>query len=287
MYSKDLSINKVFDSDKKWLSLIPSFTFVVPCFNKQYVIRQCIELLKASRINQHRILVIDDGSNDSSLDIIKNVRDIDFFHSPVNTGWGPINNTALSAVDSDYVVFVDADYMVGTYGWIESWFLFSCNKNFGESGELHYCTSLWDMPIANGASFHSYMMSMLWLADDPISVGIKNRDCSCGITDHIGGNYKIYRTSVIKGVGGFMPGPSPCCTEVEISLRVKAAGSSLLPYRIPVKWTSSRFDSVEDIDKYYRVMSEELSKQRATYDSVGALLTLPENHSTTPTCYRS
>ena len=246
-----------------------------------------MELLKASRIKQHRILVIDDGSSDNSLDIIERIEGIEFITSANNTGWGPINNTALNTVDSDYIVFLDADFLVGTYGWIESWFLFSCGKSFGESGELHYCALLWDMPIANGLSFHSYIMSMPWLSEDPISKGIINRDYSCNITDHIGGNFKIYKTRVIKSLGGFMPGPSPCCTEVEISLRVKAAGSSLLPYRIPVKWTSSRFDSVEDIDRYYRVMSEELSKQRATYDNVGALLTLPENHSNTPTCYRS
>jgi len=286
MKSKDLHINKVFDKNRSWLSAIPDFTLVVSCYNKRNVISQCLELIKASCIKLHRIIVIDDGSTDNSSDAIRRVDGVELIVNAANKGWGLSNNRALQEVCSKYIVFFDADYLIGTYGWLESWYLFSIGRDFGESGELHYCSTLWDMLLPDGSSFYSYMMKMSWLLDDKVSIGIRHRDSSKSITEHIGGNFKIFNTNLLKSVGGFVTGSSPCCTEVEISLRIKSLGYSLLPYRIPKRWTTSVTDSPDEINHYFTDMHESIFNQKKMYEEIGGLVFLPENYSTIPTCYR-
>lgn len=90
-----------------------SLGVVVPVYNKEASIKRAID----SIINQHipfkAIFIVDDGSTDKSLSIIKtysNIQNLDYI-SVINGGVSSARNIGLDKLKSlvDYILFLDAD----------------------------------------------------------------------------------------------------------------------------------------------------------------------------------
>lgn len=91
---------------------MPKFSFIVPVYNVEHYLRQCLD----SVLNQHyadfEICIVDDGSSDSSGAICdeyaaKNGR-IKLLHQP-NGGVSVARNAALDMASGEFIWFVDAD----------------------------------------------------------------------------------------------------------------------------------------------------------------------------------
>lgn len=93
---------------------------IVPVYNVEKTLRRCISSIVRQNVINMEIIMVNDGSTDSSLDIAKDLaREHDCIKllSQNNGGLSAARNTGIEACTGDYITFVDSDdwLMDGTY----------------------------------------------------------------------------------------------------------------------------------------------------------------------------
>lgn len=84
-------------------------TAIVVVFNGEKYLRQCIDSILNQDYQPLEILVIDDGSTDSTMQIIKSYgKKIRSYHQ-VNSGIAEARNKGIELANGDYIAFLDAD----------------------------------------------------------------------------------------------------------------------------------------------------------------------------------
>lgn len=95
----------------------PFVSIIVPVYNTEKYISECLNSLFQQSYSHIEIIAIDDGSTDNSLNLLKELAAKDsrlkVFSQP-NQGVSAARNLALSKATGTYVMFVDAD------DWIDS-----------------------------------------------------------------------------------------------------------------------------------------------------------------------
>ena len=125
------------------LSLTPIFSIIVPVFNVDAYLEKCLQSIVGQTLDNIEVIVVDDGSTDSSLEIChrfatkhKNFR----VFSKKNEGQGIARNLGLFHATGQYVCYVDSD------DWIEPELCVNMQKIFRETNAdfinfgLHYVT---------------------------------------------------------------------------------------------------------------------------------------------------
>lgn len=92
----------------------PLLSFIVPIYNVEDYLDRCIQSLLRQGLDEniYEIILVNDGSTDSSLTICQNYRDS---HENIrvisqeNQGAGPARNTGIREAHGDYLCFVDSD----------------------------------------------------------------------------------------------------------------------------------------------------------------------------------
>jgi len=91
----------------------PKVTLILPVYNVEEYLRDCLLSIRAQRWPNLEIIAVNDGSTDSSLQILKEFEaNTPFLRviSKVNGGLGAARNTGLDAIsETDYVMFADSD----------------------------------------------------------------------------------------------------------------------------------------------------------------------------------
>jgi glycosyltransferase involved in cell wall biosynthesis len=87
-------------------------SILVPCFNEAPTIRTLIAAVVASEVRRREIIIVDDGSTDGTVEILK--REIEpkvakVIYHPLNQGKGAALRTGLAAATGDVIVVQDAD----------------------------------------------------------------------------------------------------------------------------------------------------------------------------------
>ncbi len=82
---------------------------VMPCFNAERWIREAIDSCINQTYSNVEIVVIDDGSTDNSLEIIKSYGDRVRWKSVLNGGSNSARNKGFSISKGEYILFLDAD----------------------------------------------------------------------------------------------------------------------------------------------------------------------------------
>lgn len=87
-------------------------SFVVPVYNVQDYILECLNSLLEIKTIEYEILVIDDGSTDNSLSVINSLRQNNFplriFHQE-NRGLSATRNFGIKNARGKYISFIDSD----------------------------------------------------------------------------------------------------------------------------------------------------------------------------------
>ena len=90
----------------------PFLTIIIPVFNAEKTISKCIESIINQNHQNFELILINDGSTDSSADICdkyaSKYSQIRVFHSK-NWGPGPARNKGIELSNGEYLFFVDSD----------------------------------------------------------------------------------------------------------------------------------------------------------------------------------
>lgn len=88
----------------------PFFSVIVPLYNKRDFIRGVVESIIAQSFRDFELIVVDDGSTDSSVAALEGIEDPRLaIHRKANGGVGSARNAGIAAARGDWIAFQDAD----------------------------------------------------------------------------------------------------------------------------------------------------------------------------------
>lgn len=90
------------------------FSVIIPVYNVEAYLPQCIDSLLFQSFSDYEILVIDDVSKDSSLQIARTYasahpKKVRLIEHTANKGLGGARNTGIAAANGEYLLFLDSD----------------------------------------------------------------------------------------------------------------------------------------------------------------------------------
>jgi len=86
------------------------FSVVIPLYNKEKYILRAVESVLKQDFKDFELIIVDDGSTDESLGIIKKINDSRLYViQQENKGEGPARNTGMCAAKNEWTAFLDAD----------------------------------------------------------------------------------------------------------------------------------------------------------------------------------
>lgn len=99
----------------KYITTSPIVSVIIPVYNAELYISQCIESVLNQTYKNMEIIIINDGSTDQSMQVLNNFSAIDkrilIIHKQ-NEGVSKTRNIGISTAKGKYVTFVDADDML-------------------------------------------------------------------------------------------------------------------------------------------------------------------------------
>jgi GT2 family glycosyltransferase len=95
---------------------MPRISVIIPNFNRQALVGETISNVLVQTLPPHEIIVVDDGSTDNSVEIIRSFGSKIKLIQQTNQGPGAARNAGLRLASGDFIQFQDSDD------------LFSCNK---------------------------------------------------------------------------------------------------------------------------------------------------------------
>ncbi len=111
---------------------MPKISVIIPVYNKEKYIRQTVESVLNQTFSDFELILIDDGSIDNSLNIIKQFNDIRIkYISQTNQGVAAARNNGVATANGELIAFLDADDMWHPHHLQEISFLY---KHFPDAG---------------------------------------------------------------------------------------------------------------------------------------------------------
>ena len=90
----------------------PLFSIIVPIYNVERYLEQCIESVIAQDYQNYELILVDDGSPDNSIDICikyaKKYKNIIVIHK-TNGGLSDARNAGIKVAQGEYIMFLDSD----------------------------------------------------------------------------------------------------------------------------------------------------------------------------------
>src|SRR5215469_11597547 len=84
-------------------------SILIPCYNAERWIAHTIDSALAQTWNEKEVIVVDDGSTDRSLDVIRRFRDRIRWETSPNRGGGAVRNRLLELAHGEWIQYLDAD----------------------------------------------------------------------------------------------------------------------------------------------------------------------------------
>ena len=98
--------------NKEWVKIKPLISVIVPVYNGEKFICQCIDSITNQTLKDIEILIINDGSKDNTLKVIESIAKNDSrikILNQKNSGVSAARNNGISNSLGEYIAFVDSD----------------------------------------------------------------------------------------------------------------------------------------------------------------------------------
>lgn len=90
----------------------PEVSVIIPCYNSAKYVAECLDSVLAQTFNNYEVIIVNDGSTDNSLEIIKSYvekyKNFKLINQP-NLGVGVARNNAIEQAVGKYIYPLDAD----------------------------------------------------------------------------------------------------------------------------------------------------------------------------------
>lgn len=90
----------------------PTVSVIIPVYNAQEGIKQCLNSLLNQSFTDFEIILLNDGSTDNSLEVIKKYAAVNDFIRVIdkeNEGVAKTRNKGIQLANGKYIVFIDND----------------------------------------------------------------------------------------------------------------------------------------------------------------------------------
>ncbi|MFK0005290.1 glycosyltransferase [Paenarthrobacter sp. NPDC090522] len=195
------------------LSTQPMVSVIVPGYNEAVVITNCVESILSSRYSRLEVILVDDGSTDSTAEIMAALAEEYHrvrFISRANAGKGAALNTGIKAAQGDILMFVDADGIFAPDTMLHMLAGFDHPKVGAVCGD--------DRPV-NLNRVQTMMLAVL----SHVGTGLVRRALSLmHCLPIVSGNIGAFRADLVRSVGGFHE--DTLGEDLELTWRVYKAG---------------------------------------------------------------
>lgn len=114
--------------------IYPSLSIIIPCYNEKNTIKNIIEKVINVKPSNKQIIVVDDYSNDGSIEEIKKIvklyPDLHVIFHNQNFGKGKAIRSGLDAVKNEVVIIQDADLEYNVNDLIKIFDFYKKNQNY-------------------------------------------------------------------------------------------------------------------------------------------------------------
>lgn len=110
-------------------------SIIIPTWNTAQITLKCIQTIKKYLKNfDHEIIVVDNGSTDNTVNLLKKNKDIKLIENKANLGFAKANNIAEKKAKGDYLLFLNSDMELLDSSLIEMYKYISQDKSIGAIG---------------------------------------------------------------------------------------------------------------------------------------------------------
>jgi len=182
-------------------------SILIPCFNAEPWISQAIESALAQTWPEKEVIVVDDGSTDRSLEIIKSFGERIRWETGPNRGGNPARNRLLALARGEWLQYLDAD------DYLQPDKIEKQLADAAPETDVLYGPYIWEQWTAGRARLVPHPLpgeSDLWTL---LARWELPQTGAC-----------LWRKSAILAAGGWKP-DQPCCQEHELYLRLLISGA--------------------------------------------------------------
>ena len=190
--------------------MAPLVSVCIPCYNNAPHVAQAVESALAQTHVPLEVVVVDDGSSDNSVEVLRGFGDRIIFEAGPNRGACAARNRALALSHGEYVNFLDADDLLVPHK-IEAQLPFLVN----DEADLVFC---------KGYIFgdHKTMRPKKQSILNPTGIDPFVYCLSQGLSTE----GPLHRRALVERVGGFRVGV-PSAQETDLHLRLAASGARI------------------------------------------------------------
>jgi GT2 family glycosyltransferase len=222
----------------------PKVSVVVPCYNGDRTLKVCLDSLQKLNYPDCEIILVDDGSTDTTRQIVFANPKVRYFHHEQNLGLSVARNTGIAAATGEIIAFTDSDCRAD-----EDWLYYVVGSLLSNDFVAVGGPNL--LPPEDSLIAAAVMVS----PGGPAHVMLTDRQA-----EHVPGcNMAIYKW-VLTGIGGFDPIFRRAGDDVDICWRLQQAGHKI------------GFNPAAFVWHYRRSTIRDYLKQQHGYGEAEALL---------------
>ncbi len=195
-------------------------TIIIPNYNGAHFMKPCLEKLRQQRCQNFDILVVDNGSTDGSLALLReSYPEVRVIPLHKNQGFSRAVNVGIRASRSPYVILLNNDTEPEP-GYVEA-----LVKSIGRSGRI-FSVSPRMVQLHNKALIDDagdLYTVVGWAAQRGVGQPVEDYDRPCQVFSACAGA-AIYRRSVFEKIGGFDELHFAYLEDLDVGFRAKLAG---------------------------------------------------------------
>lgn len=203
------AVQKAFRAAPRFpLARKPKVSVVVASYNADRTLKPCLESLRNLNYADYEVILVDDGSTDTTPQLAEQFPRVRYFRHQTNLGLSVARNTGIAAATGEIVAFTDADCRAD-----EDWLYYLVADLL--DGEFAGVGGPNLLPPDDSAVAAAVMVS----PGGPAHVMLNDREA-----EHIPGCNMAFLKSALLAVGGFDPIFKKAGDDVDLCWRLQQAG---------------------------------------------------------------